>query len=128
MNLTFEEYKDISSNPMTTTDFEKYIKSAVSTINMVTRYFYDFNNFEDDVPFRKKQVKLAIACQVDYFSEMGATTHEALNNKPQSISLGRTTITQSTSRNADNNRTVSTLSHEALQALHGTGLLNRGVL
>lgn len=127
MNLTYGEYTQLSIDPVDESEFDKLLKRAIITLNVVTRHFYNFIDFEEDYDFRKAQVKVALAFQVDYFNEVGATTFEGMNRTPQSVSLGRTTITQSSSRVADNNRVISIIPQEAINALQGTGLLSRGV-
>ena len=127
MNLTYEEYKNIIGGELTEDDFNKLLPKAKITIGNYTRNFYKFTEFESDHDYRKSQVKAALAFQVDYFKEMGVTSHEGMNKSPQSVSLGRTSITQSSSRVADNNRSIAVISHESVMALQGTGLLNRGV-
>lgn len=127
MNLTYGEYTQLSIDPVDESEFDKLLKRAIITLNVVTRHFYNFIDFEEDYDFRKTQVKAALAFQVDYFNEVGATTFEGMNRTPQSVSLGRTTITQSSSRVADNNRVISIIPQEAINALQGTGLLSRGV-
>lgn len=127
MNLTYGEYTQLSIDPVDESEFDKLLKRAITTLNVVTRHFYNFIDFEEDYDFRKAQVKAALAFQVDYFNEVGATTFEGMNRTPQSVSLGRTTITQSSSRVANNNRVISIIPQEAINALQGTGLLSRGV-
>lgn len=127
MNLTYGEYTQLSINPVEEPEFDKLLKRAITTLNVVTRHFYNFIDFEEDYDFRKVQVKAALAFQIDYFNEVGATTFGGMNRTPQSVSLGRTTITQSSSRVADNNRVISIIPQEAINALQGTGLLSRGV-
>lgn len=127
MNLTYEEYTQLSTNPVGGPEFDKLLKRAITVINVITRYFYESNNFEDDNDFRKKRVKEALTFQIDHFAEVGETTFEGMNRTPQSVSLGRTTITQTSSRVADNTRVISITPQEAISALQGTGLLNRGV-
>ena len=127
MNLTYEEYARLSVNPVSRSEFDRLLKRAITVIHVITRHFYEFNNFEDDNDFRKKRVKEALAFQIDHFAEVGETTFEGMNRTPQSVSLGRTTITQTSNRVADNTRVISTAPQETISALQGTGLLNRGV-
>lgn len=127
MELTYEEYESISVNPVDVTKFDALSTRAIQIIDIYTRYYYSFVAFETDHDWRKAQVKAAIAFQVDYFSEMGKTSYEGINSAPTSVSLGRTSITQSLSRASESSVNKSMLAYEAQLALSGTGLLSRGV-
>lgn len=127
MKLTYEEYESISVNPVDAIKFDALSTRAIQIIDIYTRYYYSFVAFETDHDWRKAQVKAAIAFQVDYFSEMGKTSYEGINSAPQSVSLGRTSITQSSSRASESSVNKSMLAYEAQLALSGTGLLARGV-
>ncbi len=126
--LNHAEYKEISSNPIPSEQFDKLIGPAERVVNNAVRRFYYFNDFEKDADWRKEAYREAIAHQVDYYAEMGATTFEGLNNMPQSVQLGRTMISQTSRFNAGGqNEKRSLLSVESEMALVGTGLLSRGV-
>lgn len=127
MKLTYEEYESISVNPVDVTKFDALSTRAIQIIDIYTRYYYSFVAFETDHDWRKAQVKAAIAFQVDYFSEMGKTSYEGINSAPTSVSLGRTSITQSSRRVSESSVNKSMLAYEAQLALSGTGLLTRGV-
>lgn len=127
MKLTYEEYESISVNPVDAIKFDALSTRAIQIIDIYTRHYYSFVAFETDHDWRKAQVKAAIAFQVDYFSEMGKTSYEGINSAPQSVSLGRTSITQSSSRASESSVNKSMLAYEAQLALSGTGLLARGV-
>lgn len=125
--LDYMEYLGIAINPIEEEKFKKLNKRATSIINVATRHFYQWNDFESDHEWRKQAVKEATAYQVEFFDEAGATTHEALNNNPQSVSLGRTTINKGSRQGSVTSEDKSLLSIEAENALLGTGLLFRGV-
>jgi len=126
--LTFEEYKDRSMDPVTEEEFNKLLIQAQNVIDVATRRFYLFNNFEADHDWRKDAVKTATTYQIDYFNEVGGTTHESLNQRPQSWSAGRTNVTNSSGRiRTGAEEKKSLLAVETQSALLGTGLLYRGV-
>ena len=108
-------------------EFDKLIKKAGDAVDSITRYFYKFNDIDDDVPFRRNQFKKAVACQVSYFNDMGATsTHEL--NEPGSVQIGRTSISQG-SRNSSgaSEKTNSIIADDVYMYLRYTGLLYRGL-
>lgn len=126
--LSFDEYKELSVDPVDEDEFNKLAKAAERIINITVRRFYEFNDFNRDAEWRQTAYKEAIAHQLDYFKEMGTTTFEGLNNLPQSVQLGRTMISQTSRFNAGgSNEKRSLLSVEAEMTLVGTGLLSRGV-
>jgi len=125
--LTQEEYKDLGFNEIDNTEFNKLVKKAGDVIDGVTRFFYQFNDLEDDVKFRRNQFKKAVAAQIEYFNAVGATnTHEM--KEYGSVTIGRTTVSKgsrnsSTSDESDN----SLVSDDAIMYLRETGLLYRGL-
>lgn len=127
--LTIEEYKSNGNySDITPEEFEKLLNKAKNLLDVITNSFYRFNDFDTDNEWRKERVKQALISQVDYFKETGKTTTEGLNGTPQSVSLGRTTISQSSRYNATgSNESKSVISEEMEIYLQGTGLLYRGV-
>ena len=124
--LTYQEYTDFGGT-LGEDEFHKLLPSAHTAIRYVTNKFYDYHDLETDYPFRKQAYKEAIAHQIHYFNETQKTSYEALNNVPQSVTLGRTTISQGGRYGNTSNNVKSIVCHEALLALAGTGLMNRGV-
>ena len=126
--LTYAKYKLLSAKQVVEQEFNKLIAAAEDVINVETLRHYQFNDFDSDVVWRQEAYLMAIAKQVDYFSEVGATSLEAINARPQSISLGRTSISYGASQSAaKENRVASLLCDGARSSLSGTGLLFRGV-
>ena len=126
MYLTFEEYTNLGYSEMNEEEFGKLITRASDYIDVQTRNFYQFNDLESDILFRKTKFKKAIALQVEYMQATGAlSTHDV--NTPQSWSIGRTSVTEA-SRYSNNgrNEAPSIVSEDAIAALSGTGLLYRG--
>lgn len=124
--LTFEEYKELSTDPVDEEKFGPLNKKATQIINQATRQFYHFEDFEEDLDWRKETVKTAAAVQIDFFVETGMTTLEEMQSKPLSFSAGRTSITNSNSQSQQKTRTTL-LSADAQNLLNGTGLLYRGI-
>lgn len=126
--LTFVEYNELIGESVDEARFTELIGKAEQVIDSVTRHFYQFHDLETDIEFRKKQVKLAIAYQVQYFDEVGATTSEGITSRPQSVSLGRTSISSDSRQGVTTQQgNQSIVCEDAYNALHLTGLLNRGV-
>lgn len=129
MLLTFDEYVELSGNDkILKNEFEPLYKKAVQLLHVITRNYYKLNNFDDDTFIRKDAVKMALSAQIDFFVETGQTTIESLNSVPNSITLGRTTISTNSRYSSNvNKKEKSIYSQEFLMFLQGTGLLYRGV-
>lgn len=125
--LTFGEYSDLGFTELEETEFKKLVNKASDVLDSVTRFFYKQNVLEDDVKFRKEQFKKAVACQIEYFHEMGATTTQGIN-EPSTVTIGRTTVSNS-SRNSNNSdqKQNSIVSDDVYMYLQGTGLLYKGL-
>lgn len=120
--LTLDEYKELGFAEIK--DFSDLRQRAEMAVDLYTNYFYQNNNLEDDIPPRKKAVKLAIANQIRYLNESGILTAEdkiALN----SVSIGRTTINYSDNTNHEASR--YNLSLDTLNLLKSVGFGYRGV-
>lgn len=126
--LTYEEFKDLSNIHIDEDEFNKLLPKATAVIDNVTSYFYVKNDIEQDNKWRVKQFKRALCAQIEYFNEVGGTTHESINSAPQSFTAGRTTVS-----NSGRYRTVGESDGKTIVAedvfvfLEGTGLLYRGV-
>lgn len=126
--LTHEEYTDFGFTEIEEEVFGTLIKKAGDVIDAVTRHFYQFNNIDNDVEFRRKQFKKAVGAQIEYFHQVGSTTDEAINSAPQSFQAGRTSVSSTSRFNAGGkNESKSLLATDAIMYLEGTGLLYRGV-
>jgi hypothetical protein len=121
--LTYEEYQSFGFVELEESEFNRLLPKASDVVDGVTRHFYKFNNLDDDVPFRREQFKKAVACQIEYFHDKGATsTHEL--NTPLTVNLGRTQV----STGEANQKKVNTLvAPDVYMYLRDTGLLYRGV-
>lgn len=123
--LTFSEYHDFSTT-VDETAFDKLIGDAESTIDMVTRDYYQINSLDSDLNARRvNDFKHAVAEQVDYLNFIGSTkSYEQAEDDVKSISIGRLNLTP-------NQTVVSSskggLCQEAYQLLAKQGLLWRGV-
>lgn len=120
--LTYDEYKFWGNASVTEEAFPKLLQKASEVIDDLTRAFYRFNDINMDVPYRREQFKKAVAAQIDYFDDMGASTAHGLANI-QSVTIGRTSITGGATAGAGG----SILSGDALAYLRYTGLLYSGV-
>lgn len=102
--------------------FSSLVVRASDALDNLTRNFYQFNDLETDVAFRKNKFKKAVACQVEYFHEVGSTTTYGMN-EPSSVTIGRT----SQSGGSSNSQTNSLLCPDVISYLNDTGLLYRGL-
>lgn len=126
--LTYEEYIDYGFEEIESVEFDKLIRRASDKVDYITRYFYKFNDINEDVEFRCEQFKKAVGAQIEYFHEVGSTTSEGINKTPQSFSAGRTSVTvASASKSADGSGKKDTIPEEVYMYLDGTGLLYAGV-
>lgn len=122
--LTYEEFQFWGTATVLEEDFQILLSKASDVLDNVTRSFYRFNDINMDVPFRRERFKKAVVAQIDYFSDMGATSGHQLA-AINTITLGRTQI----SGGAQGTQTPSTnrVASEVYMLLYDTGLLYRGV-
>lgn len=125
--LTYKEYTDLGFEEMEESEFEKLLIKASGVLDSITRYFYSYNDLESDIDFRKEQFKKALAAQIEYFHDMGATSSHGLN-EPSTVQIGRTSMSKgghnSSGQNGQQNKLVS---DDVYMYLQGTGLLYRGI-
>lgn len=125
--LTYKEYTDLGFEEMEESEFEKLLIKASGVLDSITRYFYSYNDLETDIDFRKEQFKKALAAQIEYFHDMGATNSHGLN-EPGHVQIGRTSVSKggrnSGSQDEQKNNLVS---DDVYIYLSGTGLLYRGI-
>ncbi len=87
--LTKQEYKDFGFGE--TTDFDSLLKRAEMAVDLYTRDFYSYNDFERDFEPRRRAVKRAVAFQVSYLDSTGIMTAED-KQAVASMSIGRTSV------------------------------------
>lgn len=121
--LTYDEYKGFGFSEIEETEFNKLVKKASDVLDSVTRFFYKQSVLEDDIDLRKEQFKKAVAAQVEYFYDLGATSTHEINN-PLSVQIGRTEMSVG---ERNQRKTNNILSEDAIMYLRGTGLLYRGI-
>ena len=107
-------------------DFEKLRARAELAINMFIRNLYDFVDFEKELEYRKKAVKLATAFQIAYLDSSGIMTADE-KQSVSSVSLGRTSISYKNTSKVSTEGSRYNLSLDALNALKGAGYGYRGV-
>lgn len=122
--LTLEEFKDLGFSEIK--DFSDLRQRAEMAIDLFTNYFYQNNNLEDDIPPRKKAVKLAIANQIRYLNESGILTAEDKVTF-NSVSIGRTTFDYGNENNANQEASKFNLSLDTMNLLKSVGFGYRGV-
>ena len=126
--LAYDKYMEMSARQISEAEFEDLVSSAEHIISVVTDRYYEWNPFDEEVEWKREAYLRAIVEQVDYFSEAGATSYEAINSQPQSISIGRTSISKgSRTSSTGKEEKKSLLSYGSQLALYGTGLMYRGV-
>lgn len=121
--LTENEFKELGFDEVE--NFEKLLARAELAINMFIRNLYDFVDFEKELEYRKKAVKLATAFQIAYLDSSGIMTADE-KQSVSSVSLGRTSISYKSTSKASTEGSRYNLSLDALNALKGAGYGYRG--
>lgn len=125
--LTEEEIQEKANEYQKTYEEVKVLATrAERLINLVTRNYYLYNDFNTDNKFRKDCVKEAVIGQMDFFNTTGTMTTEERELQPDSISIGRTTVTKRSSSN-NSRKAFGMISDYSMLNLQATGLLFRGV-
>lgn len=106
--------------------FKYYLMQASAELDSVTRFHYHHHELGDD--FVSEQFKKALVAQIVFYDNVGTTSSEELNQQPDSVSIGGTTVSYNRNQaSAESVRRESALSQDALNLLRGTGLLYRGL-
>ena len=125
--LTYQEYLDFGFSEIEESEFDRLLPKASDAVDGVTRHFYKFNNLSDDVPFRQEQFKKAVAAQIEYFYDMGATSSHGIN-EPEHVQIGRTSISKGGRSFGGQDESKNNLvSDDVYFYLSETGLLYRGI-
>ena len=122
--LTENEFEKLGFDEVE--NFEKLRARAELAINMFIRNLYDFVDFEKELEYRKKAVKLATAFQIAYLDSSGIMTADE-KQSISSVSLGRTSISYKSTSKASTEGSRHNLSLDALNALKGAGYGYKGV-
>lgn len=122
--LTENEFEKLGFDEVE--NFEKLRARAELAINMFIRNLYDFVDFEKELEYRKKAVKLATAFQITYLDSSGIMTADE-KQSVSSVSLGRTSISYKSTSKTSTEGSRYNLSLDALNALKGAGYGYRGV-
>ena len=124
--LTFEEFQSKSQVDLTQEEFEVYLGRSSDLLDYLTSYFYVANDMMLVNPWINDQFRKALIAQIEYFHEIGGTSFESINSKPQSFSAGRTSVSQN-QRNSNQQVSKELVAEEVYIYLSGTGLLFGGV-
>ena len=122
--LTENEFEKLGFDEVE--NFEKLRARAELAINMFIRNLYDFVDFEKELEYRKKAVKLATAFQITYLDSSGIMTADE-KQSVSTVSLGRTSISYKNTSKASTEGSRYNLSLDALNALKGAGYGYKGV-
>lgn len=122
--LTENEFEKLGFDEVE--NFEKLRARAELAINMFIRNLYDFVDFEKELEYQKKAVKLATAFQIAYLDSSGIMTADE-KQSVSSVSLGRTSISYKSTSKVSTEGSRYNLSLDALNALKGAGYGYRGV-
>lgn len=122
--LTENEFEKLGFDEVE--NFEKLRARAELAINMFIRNLYDFVDFEKELEYRKRAVKLATAFQIAYLDSSGIMTADE-KQSVSSVSLGRTSISYKSTSKVSTEGSRYNLSLDALNALKGAGYGYKGV-
>jgi hypothetical protein len=124
--LTYEEYTSFGYEDVDATEFSKLVEKAGDFMDLQTRNFYQINPIDEDPSaFRRTKFKKAVALQIDYMHQVGATTASEMSS-PQSWSVDGMSVSTGGS-GGNSGSSASIISEDAIWALSGTGLLYRGL-
>lgn len=123
--LSQKEFQELTSKS-TNADFDTLEKAAENMINPLTRMYYERNSIDEDSDTnRVNWFKKALALQIEYMDDIGATsTYEMAQKDVKSVSIDGTSVSTGTSPTDSATNGVYNL---ALEYLFYTGLLYRGV-
>lgn len=123
--LSQKEFQELTSKS-TNADFDTLEKAAENMINPLTRMYYERNSIDEDTDTnRVNWFKKALALQIEYMDDIGATsTYEMAQKDVKSVSIDGTSVSTGTSPTDSSTNGVYNL---ALEYLFYTGLLYRGV-
>ena len=121
---TYNNFKSFRSIADSETYYNLLYKAGDVLLHL-TNHFYRDHDFVSDEATRKNAYLKALACQVEYFYEMGEMTTAGLNNVPQAMDLGRTKVSMMANVN-ETGTTVpkSIVCPDIYLYLDGTGLLD----
>ena len=127
--LTFEEFKSLTSKEIGEEEFNALLPKASAILDNITNHFYVHVDIDEDNSWRVGKFKAGLVAQIEYFSVLGATSFEEINNSPQSFSAGRTSVSNASRYNSSGENETKPLTAEDVYIyLEGTGLLNRAVM
>ena len=128
--LTYQEYLQYSISPNKVQEgevFNQLLSAAQFKIDLQTYGFYFNKDLETDFEQRKMLVKRAVAAMIDYFDYSGGVNAYEIQNNSASVTIGRTTLSNSNSTASQNSALVNGLPRDVYDALKLSGLLYRGV-
>ncbi len=122
--ITKEEFKELTGTEAPK-DFKFLELRARAELDTATRFYFRTNPFKND--YITEQFKMAMVVQIQFYIDMDTTSSEKMNDKPDSVRIGDTTVSYNRSSNStESNRRDAALSQDAVNLLRGTGLLYRG--
>ena len=97
-------------------DFEKLEARAAMAVDLYTKNFYDFTDFETDFEPRRQAVKKAVAYQIAYLDSSGIMTAEDKTSLA-SMTVGRTHVSYQNGSKSSHDGKQFNLSLDALNWL-----------
>ena len=127
--LTTDEFESLQSETgVTFQELKTAVEQSEKLVDIYTRRHYAQKDFESENPFVKDCVKDAVREQARFLIRNNVNYLEEINDVPQSLTIGRTTISNASKySNAVKGATKSIASIGFIDTLSATGLLYRGV-
>lgn len=130
--LTFGEFKSLTALELAESQFNRLLPLASMKLDYITQDFYSFVDLEtDEVAFRKRKFKLAVALQIQNMAKTGIETASDAENQPiaTSQSIGGTSVSNTYANRATDRRDRYDMSipKDVVECLSNTGLLYRGI-
>lgn len=127
--LTQEELQELATQlDDSPNNVKALVELAETLVDIYTRRFYFYNDFNNDLLFRRNAVKDAVREQVKYFKAEDVTTLEGLNEEPQALTIGRTTISNGPRYSNSGKQTTKRIAcYGFINNITATGLLWAGV-
>lgn len=122
-HITQDDYEKLTGNEPPN-NFKELEIRASDTLDVLTRFYFVRNELDES--FKATQFKKAVAYQVEYYVVQEVTTMEEVNNMPDSVRVGDTTVSYSRMNATAKTSRTSPVSDDAINVLRGTGLLYRG--
>ena len=126
--ITLDDYNNLAFSKIEDAFlFNKLLKRAEIVIENMTNHYITQHNIDEINSFILEKYKHALILQIEYFNMLESVSSTEINNSPNTITIGRTTISRGyKGRQLDNSNGNPLINPDVYTVLEGTGLLFRG--